>query len=76
MWSAFEWENKVTVHTNIGDLREFLLHLVGVRFFRRMIFSSMISNFFNFLREFLFLLVILGYKYEVLDSGADDERQL
>ena len=31
MWSAFEWENKVTVHTNIGDLREYLLHLVGVR---------------------------------------------
>ncbi|CBY11196.1 unnamed protein product [Oikopleura dioica] len=29
MWSAFEWENKVTVHTNIGDLREYLLHLVG-----------------------------------------------
>ena len=30
MWSGFEWENKVTVHTNIGDLRDYLHHLVAV----------------------------------------------
>lgn len=30
MWSGFEWENKVTVHTNIGDLRDYLHHLVSV----------------------------------------------
>jgi len=29
MWSGFEWENKVTVHTNIGDLRDYLHHLVS-----------------------------------------------
>jgi coatomer subunit beta len=28
MWAGFEWENKVTVHTNIGDLRDYLHHLV------------------------------------------------
>ena len=33
MWSGFEWENKVTVHTNIGDLRDYLHHLVSVSVF-------------------------------------------
>merc|ERR1712131_545201 len=28
MWAGFEWENKVTVHTNIDNLRDYLHHLV------------------------------------------------
>ena len=30
MWAGFEWENKVTVHTNIDNLRDYLHHLVTV----------------------------------------------
>ncbi|XP_073238634.1 coatomer subunit beta-like isoform X3 [Porites lutea] len=29
MWAEFEWENKVTVNTNITDLREYLDHLIA-----------------------------------------------
>ncbi|KAL9984992.1 hypothetical protein ACROYT_G007343 [Oculina patagonica] len=29
MWAEFEWENKVTVNTNISDLREYLDHLIA-----------------------------------------------
>lgn len=29
MWAEFEWENKVSVNTNISDLQEYLQHLVG-----------------------------------------------
>ncbi|XP_048579124.1 coatomer subunit beta isoform X1 [Nematostella vectensis] len=29
MWAEFEWENKVTVNTNISDLREYLGHLIA-----------------------------------------------
>ncbi|XP_015757207.1 PREDICTED: coatomer subunit beta-like [Acropora digitifera] len=29
MWAEFEWENKVTVNTNISDLREYLNHLIA-----------------------------------------------
>jgi len=28
MWAEFEWENKVAVNTSIGDVREFLDHIV------------------------------------------------
>ncbi|XP_031562290.1 coatomer subunit beta-like [Actinia tenebrosa] len=28
MWAEFEWENKVTVNTNIADLKEYLDHLI------------------------------------------------
>ena len=28
MWAEFEWENKVTVNTNISDLKEYLCHIV------------------------------------------------
>eukprot|EP00794_Sanderia_malayensis_P017075 gene17075-18795_t len=29
MWAEFEWENKVSVNTNITDLREYLDHIVA-----------------------------------------------
>ncbi|XP_028172165.1 coatomer subunit beta-like [Ostrinia furnacalis] len=29
MWAEFEWENKVSVNTNITDLREYLEHLLS-----------------------------------------------
>ena len=29
MWAEFEWENKVSVNTNIVDLHEYLHHLVS-----------------------------------------------
>lgn len=29
MWAEFEWENKVSVNTNITDLREYLQHLLA-----------------------------------------------
>ena len=29
MWAEFEWENKVTVNTNITDLREYLEHVMA-----------------------------------------------
>lgn len=29
MWAEFEWENKVSVNTNITDLREYLQHLLS-----------------------------------------------
>ena len=32
MWAGFEWENKVTVHTNIDNLRDYLHHLVTVSY--------------------------------------------
>ncbi|KAK0163323.1 hypothetical protein PV327_007018 [Microctonus hyperodae] len=28
MWAEFEWENKVSVHTSLSDLREYLAHLL------------------------------------------------
>lgn len=28
MWAEFEWENKVSVHTTLSDLREYLAHLL------------------------------------------------
>ena len=28
MWAEFEWENKITVNTNISGLSEFLEHLL------------------------------------------------
>jgi coatomer subunit beta len=28
MWSEFEWENKVTIHTNFDNLNEFLEHIL------------------------------------------------
>ncbi|RCI04602.1 coatomer subunit beta, partial [Rhizopus stolonifer] len=28
MWTEFEWENKVNVNTNVGDLREYLQHIM------------------------------------------------
>ena len=28
MWAEFEWENKVSVNTNINDLHEYLQHLI------------------------------------------------
>lgn len=28
MWAEFEWENKVSVNTNIDDLHEYLQHLI------------------------------------------------
>ena len=27
MWSEFEWENKITINSNFGDLAELLRHL-------------------------------------------------
>jgi len=30
MWAEFEWENKVTVNTNIADLRDFLEHVMSM----------------------------------------------
>lgn len=29
MWAEFEWENKVTVNTNITDLSEYLVHVMS-----------------------------------------------
>lgn len=29
MWAEFEWENKVTVNTNISALNGFLQHIIG-----------------------------------------------
>lgn len=29
MWAEFEWENKVSVNTNIADLHDYLHHLVS-----------------------------------------------
>ncbi|XP_013392179.2 coatomer subunit beta-like [Lingula anatina] len=29
MWAEFEWENKVSVNTNISDLKEYLEHLIS-----------------------------------------------
>merc|ERR1711871_1932096 len=30
MWAEFEWENKVSVHTNATDLKDFLDHIVNI----------------------------------------------
>lgn len=29
MWAEFEWENKLSVNTNVTDLREYLSHLLS-----------------------------------------------
>ncbi len=29
MWAEFEWENKVSVNTNVTDLYEYLQHIVS-----------------------------------------------
>ena len=29
MWAEFEWENKVSVSTNITDMRAYLDHILG-----------------------------------------------
>lgn len=29
MWANFEWENKVSVNTNLTDLHEYLKHLLS-----------------------------------------------
>ena len=44
MWAGFEWENKVTVHTNIDNLHDYLHHLVTVSLFLTKYFMSKIHN--------------------------------
>jgi len=59
MWAGFEWENKVTVHTNIGDLRDYLHHLVNVRIYT--FWSTFFKTFLNNLVD----------KYEMFNAGKN-----
>ena len=60
MWAGFEWENKVTVHTNIDNLRDYLHHLVTVS----------LSLFLIFINWFLV------DQYEMSDAGENTNRRL
>ena len=61
MWAGFEWENKVTVHTNIDNLRDYLHHLVTVSY------NCFLSDFENYYS---------ANQYEMFDTGKNTYRRL
>ena len=61
MWAGFEWENKVTVHTNIDNLRDYLHHLVTVSYH---CFPPVCENYHS------------ANKYEMFDTRKNAYRRL
>lgn len=60
MWAEFEWENKVTVNTNITDLREYLKHLLKCTNMRCLTPEKAISGECGFLAANLYARSIFG----------------
>ncbi|KAJ8031969.1 Coatomer subunit beta [Holothuria leucospilota] len=60
MWAEFEWENKVTVNTNITDLREYLRHLLKCTNMRCLTPEKAISGECGFLAANLYARSIFG----------------
>ena len=63
MWAGFEWENKVTVHTNIDNLRDYLHHLVTVSYYSGLRLSDC-ENYYS------------ANKYEMFDTRKNTYRRL
>ena len=61
MWAEFEWENKVAVHTNITDVREYLRHIMKSTNMSCLTPSAMVevSIFSLFFEEYVVLILLL-----------------
>ncbi|XP_071483507.1 coatomer subunit beta-like [Diadema antillarum] len=60
MWAEFEWENKVTVNTNISDLREYLKHLLASTNMRCLTPEKALSGECGFMAANLYARSIFG----------------
>jgi len=60
MWAEFEWENKVAVNTNVGDVNAFLSHIVENTNMKCMTPMSALGGDCNFLAANLYAKSIFG----------------
>ncbi len=60
MWAEFEWENKVTVNTNINDLNEYLKHVLRSTNMRCLTPEKAISGECGFMAANLYARSIFG----------------
>lgn len=60
MWAEFEWENKVTVNTNITDLNEYLQHILRSTNMKCLTPEKALSGFCGFMAANLYARSIFG----------------
>ncbi|KAM6950105.1 coatomer subunit beta [Lycodopsis pacificus] len=60
MWAEFEWENKVTVNTNITDLNEYLQHILKSTNMKCLTPEKALSGFCGFMAANLYARSIFG----------------
>lgn len=60
MWAEFEWENKVTVNTNITDLNEYLQHILNSTNMRCLTPEKALSGYCGFMAANLYARSIFG----------------
>ena len=60
MWAEFEWENKVAINTTIGDVREFLDHIVASTNMRCLTPPSALEGDCGFLAANLYAKSVFG----------------
>lgn len=60
MWAEFEWENKVTVNTNIADLNEYLQHILKSTNMKCLTPEKALSGFCGFMAANLYARSIFG----------------
>ncbi|MFT7816690.1 coatomer subunit beta [Arapaima gigas] len=60
MWAEFEWENKVTVNTNIADLNEYLQHILRSTNMKCLTPEKALSGFCGFMAANLYARSIFG----------------
>uniref|UniRef100_A0A8D2L6K7 Coatomer subunit beta n=1 Tax=Varanus komodoensis TaxID=61221 RepID=A0A8D2L6K7_VARKO len=60
MWAEFEWENKVTVNTNIVDLNEYLLHILKSTNMKCLTPEKALSGYCGFMAANLYARSIFG----------------
>uniref|UniRef100_A0A8C7S5N9 Coatomer subunit beta n=1 Tax=Oncorhynchus mykiss TaxID=8022 RepID=A0A8C7S5N9_ONCMY len=60
MWAEFEWENKVTVNTNIADLNEYLHHILSSTNMKCLTPEKALSGFCGFMAANLYARSIFG----------------
>ena len=60
MWAEFEWENKVSVTTNIADLRDYLTHIQNITNTACLTLPKALEGDCNFLTANLYARSIFG----------------
>ncbi|GFY22378.1 coatomer subunit beta [Trichonephila clavipes] len=60
MWAEFEWENKVSVNTNLTDLYDYLSHLIGFTNMRCLTPEKALSGECGFMAANLYARSIFG----------------